>query len=240
MHGRPRVRGRPSTLSNGQNCRAPRTVKRTGCPRRTWPLLGGLPARPSAQLRRPGRRPAAHTLSADDQPGARPAGRPQPAGGARDGGLQHRPGADAAGDGAADRAPGRPSTGSGHGSADLRSDIVGAALSDYTSTGGLSTSASFLVSKTPGQFLNSLATTAVVEHQQASLLTQLRQQQNQLGVQAQQGERELGAIRADQARLAQHKVAARRQRSRRRARLLGRLEGEGSAFGCSRFSAVRR
>jgi cell wall-associated NlpC family hydrolase len=91
--------------------------------------------------------------------------------------------------------------------ADLRNEIVGTALSDYTSTGGLSTSASFLVAKRPSEFINALATTAVVDHQQAGLLTQLTQQQNQLGVQEKQASRELAAITADKVQLARHKAA---------------------------------
>jgi cell wall-associated NlpC family hydrolase len=89
---------------------------------------------------------------------------------------------------------------------DLRDEIVGTALSDYTSTGGLSTSASFLLAKRPSEFINALATTAVVEHQQAGLLTQLTQQQNQLGVQEQQSARELAAIKADKVAIAGHKT----------------------------------
>ncbi|MDP9317923.1 MAG: NlpC/P60 family protein [Actinomycetota bacterium] len=88
----------------------------------------------------------------------------------------------------------------------LRREIVGTALSDYQSSGGLSTSASFLVAKRPSEFINALATTAVVEHQQASLLTRFTQQQNQLGIQEQQAERELAAITADKKQLAEHKA----------------------------------
>ncbi len=91
--------------------------------------------------------------------------------------------------------------------ADLRDDIVGAALTDYNSSGGLSTSASFLVAKRPSEFIGALATTAVVEHQQAGLLTQFTQQQNQLGVQEQQAARELTAIAADKREIAGQKAA---------------------------------
>ena len=90
--------------------------------------------------------------------------------------------------------------------ADLRRDLVGAALSDYTSTGGLSTSASFLLAKRPSEFINELATTALVQQQQAGLLTELTQQQNQLGVQEQQAARELAAITADRRELAGHRA----------------------------------
>ncbi|MEJ7628762.1 MAG: C40 family peptidase [Nocardioidaceae bacterium] len=90
--------------------------------------------------------------------------------------------------------------------ATLRREIVGAALSDFTSTGGLSTSASFLLAEHPSEFINALATTAVVEHQQAGLLTQFTQQQNQLGAQQQQAARALAAIAADRKLLAQHKA----------------------------------
>ena len=157
-------------MSNGQNCRAPRTVKRLGDHRRSRPV-GALLLVPSPSSADPAAPAAPH------------AGRPPSArcraGSTRSTGRRRSPrrpttpsGSDAAG---AARMTGLQADLDRQRSrvAGLRRDIVGAALSDYASTGGLSTSASFLVSKTPGQFLNSLATTAVVEHQQASLLTQL-------------------------------------------------------------------
>lgn len=88
----------------------------------------------------------------------------------------------------------------------LRSQIVGAALSDYSSSGGLSTSSSFLLAKKPREFIDALAVTAVVERRQAGLLTEFRQQQNELGVQERQAERELAAIKADRTLLATHKA----------------------------------
>jgi cell wall-associated NlpC family hydrolase len=91
--------------------------------------------------------------------------------------------------------------------ATLRRDLVGAALSDYASTGGLSPTISLLLSRHPGQFINALATTAVVEHEQAGMLSLLQQQQKQLGVQERQAERELSTITADRSRLAAHKAA---------------------------------
>jgi peptidoglycan DL-endopeptidase CwlO len=84
----------------------------------------------------------------------------------------------------------------------LRNEIVATALSDYTSTGGLSTSASFLLARRPSQFIDALATTAVVEHQQAGLLTRFTQQQNQLGVREKQAARELAAITTDRSQQA--------------------------------------
>ena len=90
---------------------------------------------------------------------------------------------------------------------ELRSRLVGAALSDYASRGGLSTSSSFLVATQPRQFIDALAVTAIVESRQAGLLDELRQQQNQLGLQEQQAQRELAAVRADRATMSTHKVA---------------------------------
>lgn len=107
----------------------------------------------------------------------------------------------------------------------LRRQIVGAALSDFTSGGGLSTSASFLVAKQPREFIEALASNAVVQHQQAGLLTQFRQQQNQLGVQERQAQRELSAIQADRVRLARHKVDVEGRLAAAKA-LLGRLQAE--------------
>jgi len=119
----------------------------------------------------------------------------------------------------------------------LRSEIVTTALSDYHSGGGLSTSASFLTAKRPSEFINDLATSAIVQRQQASLLTQLTQQRNQLGVQAQQAAGELAAIQADKQQLAKHKAVVEqkikqsqdllgRLKARQRARLLARQEAQ--------------
>jgi cell wall-associated NlpC family hydrolase len=89
-----------------------------------------------------------------------------------------------------------------HRVATLRQEIVSTALSDFQATGGLSTSASFLVAKQPSDFLNALASDAVVQHQQAGMLTRLTQQQNLLGAQEQQAARALSAIAADRKALA--------------------------------------
>ena len=88
----------------------------------------------------------------------------------------------------------------------LRSLVVGSALSDYTSGGGLSTTTSFLVAKDPGTFMNGVASKALVEHQQTDLLTKLTQQQRQLGIQEQQAQRELAAINKDRKDAAAHKA----------------------------------
>lgn len=88
----------------------------------------------------------------------------------------------------------------------LRRELIGSAVSSYQAGGGLSTATSFLVSQHPGSFVDSLATNAVVENQQAGLLDALRQQQHQLGAQEQQARRALAAITADKRRLAAHKA----------------------------------
>lgn len=107
--------------------------------------------------------------------------------------------------------------------ASLRRQIVGAALSDYASSGGLSTSSSFLVARNPSQFIDALATNAVVEQRSADLLTQFQQQSNVLGVQEKQAEREVAAIRSDRAALARHKSAVEAKLADAKA-LLGHLE----------------
>ncbi len=107
----------------------------------------------------------------------------------------------------------------------LRSAIVGAALSDFSSSGGLSTSSSFLVAKKPSEFIQALATTAVVEHRQAALLTQFRQQQNELGIQEQQAERELSSIQADRAELAKQRSMVESKLADAR-KLLGQLKAK--------------
>jgi len=107
----------------------------------------------------------------------------------------------------------------------LRNEIVGTALSDYRSGGGLSTSASFLTAKRPSEFINALATSAIVQRQQTSLLTQFSQQRNQLGVQEQQASRELAAIAADKQQMAKHKAVV-DQKIKQTQELLGRLKAK--------------
>jgi cell wall-associated NlpC family hydrolase len=94
-----------------------------------------------------------------------------------------------------------------HRVARLRGAIVSAALADYASTGGLSTSASFFVSKSPTQFVKTLATNAVVEHRQAEMLANWRQERTALGGQEQRAARQVAAVRADRRRLAAHESA---------------------------------
>jgi cell wall-associated NlpC family hydrolase len=88
----------------------------------------------------------------------------------------------------------------------LRTQVVGSALWDYTSGGGLSTTTSFLVAEDPGTFMNGVATKAMVEHQQTSLLTKLSQRQRQLHVQEEQAQSEVAAINKDRAEIAKHKA----------------------------------
>ncbi len=87
----------------------------------------------------------------------------------------------------------------------LRSLVVGSALSDFRNGGGLSATTSFLVADDAGSFMNGVASTAMVEHQQTALLTNLTQQQRQLGVQEQQAQREVAAIDKVRAEVARHK-----------------------------------
>jgi len=84
----------------------------------------------------------------------------------------------------------------------LRSQVVGQALEDFQNGGGLSDSTSFLVSKDPRTFLDNLANSAVAQSQQADMLVELSQLQQQLGVQEEQAQAELDAISADREELA--------------------------------------
>jgi len=88
----------------------------------------------------------------------------------------------------------------------LRSLVVGTALADYQNAGGLSTTTSFLVADDPGAFMNGVASKAMVERQQTSLLTQLSQRQRQLSIQKKQAQREVAAIDKDRAEVAKHKA----------------------------------
>lgn len=222
---RPRVSrliGRPSTLSNGQQPRVPRTIKRLAIVGAVA-VLGSLLLAPSPGSADPGTPSGSHptptisevqsqlsvlsrqadaatesynTVKVDmDQAAARMTG------------LQ------------ADLARQRTRV------ATLRREIVGAALSDYQSTGGLSTSASFLTATKPSQFIDALASSAVVEHQQANLLTQFSQQQKQLGAQEKQAEREVAAIGADKTKLAAQKAAVEQKLAQSKT-LLGQLKAK--------------
>lgn len=86
----------------------------------------------------------------------------------------------------------------------IRSQIVGTALSDYQSNAGLSTSTSFLVADNPQAFVSGLANSAVLQEQQADLLTQLTEQQQQLVVRDEQAQLELDAVADDKQRLVDH------------------------------------
>lgn len=88
----------------------------------------------------------------------------------------------------------------------LRDQVIGRALSSYQSGGGLSTSTSFLVAGDPKAFLTGLANDAVTDNQQAGLLTELTQQQQQLTMQQEQAQAEIDAISADKAELAEHQA----------------------------------
>ena len=93
----------------------------------------------------------------------------------------------------------------------LRADVVSSALADYQNAAGLSTTTSFLVADDPEDFLQSLATKTIAEQQQSGLLSQLSQQQRQLGIQKQQAQRELAAVADNKSALAAHNVQLRRK-----------------------------
>jgi cell wall-associated NlpC family hydrolase len=88
----------------------------------------------------------------------------------------------------------------------LREQVIGRAMSSYQNGGGLSASTSFLVASDPQSFLTGLADDAVVDNQQAGLLSQLTQQQKQLSLQEGQAKSELDAIADDKTQLAKHKA----------------------------------
>ncbi len=89
--------------------------------------------------------------------------------------------------------------------AKIRSQVVSATLSDYESSGGLSTATSFLVAKNPKAFLAGLADDAVAERQQADMLTSLMQQQQVLAAREAQAKTQFAAVQADGAKIAQRK-----------------------------------
>jgi cell wall-associated NlpC family hydrolase len=90
--------------------------------------------------------------------------------------------------------------------AKIRSQVVSATLSDYESSGGLSTATSFLVANNPKAFLAGLADDAVAERQQADMLTSLMQQQQVLTAREAQAKTQFAAIQADGAKIAQRKA----------------------------------
>jgi cell wall-associated NlpC family hydrolase len=84
----------------------------------------------------------------------------------------------------------------------LRAQVVGQALEEFQNGGGLSTSTSFLVSDDPRTFLDNLANSAVADSQQAAMLVELSQLEQQLGAQEEQAQAEVDAIAEDQDDLA--------------------------------------
>ncbi len=88
----------------------------------------------------------------------------------------------------------------------LRTAVVGSAVTDYQSASGLSTAVSFLSASDPQQFLNNLATQAVSQKQEAELLDQLRQQEFKLTTNEQHASRELSAIAEAKSQLAHHQA----------------------------------
>ena len=88
----------------------------------------------------------------------------------------------------------------------LRTQVVGKALSDFQTGGGLSSSTSFLVADDPKKFLDDLANSAVAQGQQADMLTELSQLQQQLSVQQEQAQVEVDAIADDKAELAKREA----------------------------------
>ena len=83
---------------------------------------------------------------------------------------------------------------------------MGKALSDFQTGGGLSSSTSFLVADDPKKFLDNLANSAVAQGQQADMLTELTQLQQQLSVQQEQAQVEVDAIADDKAELAKREA----------------------------------
>jgi cell wall-associated NlpC family hydrolase len=90
--------------------------------------------------------------------------------------------------------------------ATIRTQVISATLSDYQSSGGLSTATSFLVANDPKTFLANLADDAVAERQQADMLTSLMQQQQVLAAREAQARSELAAVRADGAKITHRKA----------------------------------
>jgi cell wall-associated NlpC family hydrolase len=88
----------------------------------------------------------------------------------------------------------------------LRGQVVGQAVSDYQNAGGLSSSTSLLIADDPGKFMDDMANKAMIEHQQTGLLTQLTQQQRQLGAQQEQAQREVDAIEQARGEAAAHQA----------------------------------
>lgn len=107
----------------------------------------------------------------------------------------------------------------------LRAQVVGKALSDFQNAGGLSSSTSFLVADDPEKFLTDLANSAVAEGQQADMLTELTQLQQQLSVQKEQAQVEVDAIADDKAELSKREDELDEKTSKAQA-ILDELEAE--------------
>ncbi len=85
---------------------------------------------------------------------------------------------------------------------ELRSVVVGSAVTDYQTSAGLSVTTSFLTSRNASQFVSVLVDRTVQQNQFAGLLQELRQQQQRLSQQEQQAHRQIEAIDAARAALA--------------------------------------
>ncbi len=88
----------------------------------------------------------------------------------------------------------------------LRDRLVGTAVSNFQNNSSMSSTAAFFTSDDAGQFLETMATDALIEEQQAGLLIRLTQQQKQLGIQEQQAQEALAALTDEKQDAAKHKA----------------------------------
>ncbi len=105
----------------------------------------------------------------------------------------------------------------------LRDQLVGTAVTNFQNTSSMSSTAAFFTSDDAGQFLETMATDALIEEQQAGLLIRLGQQQKQLGIQEQQAEEALAALADEKKDAAKHQAVL-DARTESAEDLLGELE----------------
>ena len=86
----------------------------------------------------------------------------------------------------------------------LRSRVVGSAVDRYQSASSMSPATAFFTADDAGQLLSGMATSALVETQQAGLLVRLTQQQKQLGVREEQAQVVVDALSDKKADTVEH------------------------------------
>jgi cell wall-associated NlpC family hydrolase len=107
----------------------------------------------------------------------------------------------------------------------LRASVVGTEVAEHQSASTLSSATTFLLTEDPAEFMDEVATSEILQDQDAALLAELVRQQKQLAVQEEQAESQVDAVKDQKAELAEHQDAL-DSRIAEAADLLDELEAE--------------